>query len=174
MPGHVVDPITAGLESVLEQVRDDDGGHVADYIPELAAADPAPLGIALMSGEGHLYCGGDAGHEFTIQSISKPLVFALAIADRGAESVYSRVGVEPSGEAYNALSFDRNTGRPPNPMINAGALVTTSLVRGADIDERFDRIHRLISAFAGRELGVDEDVFGSEQERPVVITGWRT
>jgi glutaminase len=145
-------------------VADVRSGSVADYIPELSLANPDWCAVALVSLEGHPYLAGDADQPFTLQSISKPFVYALALADLGLERVASRVGAEPSGEAFNAISLEPGTGRPANPMINAGAMMATSLVRAADPDERFERIRQYLSAFAGRTLSVDESVFASEME----------
>jgi glutaminase len=145
-------------------VRPDTSGEVATYIPELARADPDHFGLALVSLVGRCYDAGDAGVEFTIQSISKPFVFALALSERGLEGVLERVGAEPSGDAFNAISLDPTTGRPSNPMINAGAIATTALVDAGRGEDRFERIRSTLSAFAGRELTVDEAVYRSEKE----------
>jgi glutaminase len=139
-------------------------GRVADYIPELLTADPNWCALALVSVEGHLYQAGDADRPFTLQSISKPFVYALALTDLGLEEVSARVGAEPSGEPFNAISLEPLTGRPANPMINAGALMTTSLVQAVSISARFERIRECLSAFAGHRLSVDEAVFASEME----------
>jgi glutaminase len=160
----VPDPVHNALEVLCELVRPERGGEVASYIPELSRADPEHLGLALVSLAGHLYTAGDADVPFTVQSISKPFVFALVLAERGLDAALAKVGAEPSGEAFNAISLDEETGRPANPMVNAGALVTTSLVPGADPRSRFGRIRSRLSAFAGRELAVDEAVCRSELE----------
>src|SRR5690606_35737772 len=137
---------------------------VADYIPQLASADPELFGIALCGLNGRVYESGDTGVDFTIQSASKPFVYALALDDQGLDAVHARVGAEPSGEAFNSVKLEAGTGRPPNPMVNAGAIVTTSLVTGSSPEQRFARILSRLSAFAGRDLSVDETVFASEQE----------
>jgi glutaminase len=157
------EPVKTALDVFHGELLSLDGGHVADYIPELAQADPDRFGLALVSMDGHRYAAGDAQVPFTIQSISKPFVFALALGDLGEEEVLSRVGVEPSGEAFNAIRLEPGTGRPPNPMVNAGALLTTSLVQAHDSEGRFARILEFLSAFAGRELAVDERVYASER-----------
>ena len=146
------DPVTAGLQNVLDAVAPQTGGTLATYIPELAEADPDRFGIALVSMDGHVYRAGDSDVPFTIQSVSKPFVYALALGDIGADEILARVGAEPSGEAFNAISLEPDSGRPANPLINAGAMLTTSLVRGADPQERFERIRGCLSAFAGPEL----------------------
>lgn len=154
-------PIPDYLAAVLEACEPDDGS-VADYIPELAAADPDRLGICMATLDGAVYSAGDSNVEFTIQSMSKPFVYALAIADRGLEAVLEKVDVEPSGEAFNVISLEPETGRPENPMINAGAILTHSLVGGNGDEERFERILDLFSRCAGRQLSYDESVFTSE------------
>ncbi len=159
---HFHDPIGAALESLRERFVADHDGEVASYIPELARVDPEPFGLALVSAGGGSYSAGDDRTRFTLQSISKPFTYALALCDHGLEAVLDRVGAEPSGEAYNAISLDEETGRPDNPMINAGAILTCSLVDGRDADTRFGRVLELLSAFAGRDLEVDESVFDSE------------
>jgi glutaminase len=159
--GHVV---TAALHEIRDRVAADHRGRVADYIPELSRADPEWCALALVSLEGHPYHAGEAEQPFTLQSISKPFVYALALSDLGMESVMSRVGAEPSGEAFNAISLEPDTGRPANPMINAGAMIATSLVRADGPDGRFERILHCLSAFAGRPLSVDEAVFASEMD----------
>ncbi len=156
-------PIVRSLEEIRSELAPRTDGAVADYIPQLSVADPAWFGLALSSLDGHLYRAGDADVAFTIQSISKPFVLALALADLGPEAVAARVGSEPSGEAFNAISLEPGSGRPENPMVNAGAIVTSSLVQGSGPDERFERIRLCLSAFAGRPLEVDRAVFESER-----------
>ncbi len=158
------DPITRALEEVRAAFITDRRGEVATYIPQLSATPPDLFGISLASLDGRVYSAGDSDYPFSIQSVSKPFVHALALADHGLEAVLARVGAEPSGEAFNAISLDPGTGRPANPMINAGALVITSLVTGASPEERFARIRSMLEAFAGRELALDEAVYRSEME----------
>ena len=159
-------PIADYLAEILEKVRDDDSGEVADYIPELAAADPTPLAVALCTTQGRIYSAGDDGHEFTIQSISKPFVYAAALQDRGVETVLDKVGMEPSGEAFNELSLDGTTHQPVNPMINAGAITVNQLINGEDssVEDRVEVILDYFSRLAGRQLRIDERVTGSELE----------
>ena len=103
-------------------------GQVATYIPELAKADPKWFGICLVTATGHVYEAGDSRQPFTIQSISKPLVYGLALEDHGRPHVLTKVSTEPTGDAFNSISLEPGTGRPRNPMINAGAIAN----RGAD------------------------------------------
>jgi len=144
------------------------GGEVASYIPELTKADPNWLGICLVTMDGVAYAVGDSEQLFTIQSISKPFIYATALADRGRDFVAKRVGVEPSGDAFNSISLNPQTGAPLNPMINAGAIASTSLVDGDTPEAQWQRIESSMAAFMGREISIDESVYRSESE-----TGFR-
>ncbi|MFF8614924.1 glutaminase A [Streptomyces sp. NPDC015350] len=157
-----MDPVTDSLNEIHRRLSGLRDGQVADYIPQLATADPDDFGIALVSMAGHMYRAGKTDTPFTVQSVSKPFVYALALSDLGPDEVRRRVGVEPSGNPFNAISLEPGTGRPANPMINAGAIATTALVRADGPAERFRRILACLSAFAGRSLDVDEDVYASE------------
>ena len=151
------------LREVLQACERNDEGALADYIPELGNVDPNPLAAAVCMGDGTVYGAGDADVEFTIQSMSKPFVYALALHERGLEATLQQVGVEPSGDAFNDLSL-REDGRPQNPMINAGAMAVHAMIGGpqAPLRERTDMIVDGLSRFAGRQLSVDEDVYTSE------------
>ncbi|MFE6780629.1 glutaminase A [Streptomyces sp. NPDC057680] len=160
--GVVADAVNAVLANLCREFRELDGGQLATYIPPLTRADPSDFGIALASASGHRYRAGEADRLFTIQSVSKPFVLALALSELGAAEVFRRVGAEPSGEPFNAISLDPETGRPANPMINAGAIATTALVPAATAEQRFARILETLSGFAGRALDVDEEVHRAE------------
>ncbi len=157
-------PIDSYLQRLHERWAADRSGAVADYIPPLADADPDWFGIAIATTDGHCYEVGDSRRPFTIQSISKPFTYGLALADLGAAAVDAKVGVEPSGDAFNSISLAPDSGRPLNPMINAGAITSASLVAGADPAERERRIVAAYGAFAGRELAVDAPVYESERD----------
>ncbi len=157
-------PIGRILRDLHERFLPLDAGEVATYIPELATADPRWFGISLATADGHVYEVGDTRQPFTIQSISKPFVYGLALEDRGKEAVLARIGVEPTGDAFNEISLESSTGRPRNPMINAGAITATSLVAGHSAEDRWDRILSLFSLYAGRPLRLDEAVYRSERE----------
>lgn len=158
--------MTDVVQEILEEVHAlcvaDTSGGVADYIPELAAANPDRFGICLTTADGHVYQVGDTDVPFTIQSVSKPFTYALALTDRGETAVARKIDVEPSGEPFNEISLDPVTERPRNPMINAGAITSASLVRGATPDEQFERIRASFSRYAGRELAMNAAVHASE------------
>jgi glutaminase len=155
------------VQRYLDRIREEHAGvtdgAVADYIPELAGVDPNGFGLSVSSSDGFVYESGDAATEFTIQSISKPFTYALALDKIGAAAVDAKIGVEPSGEAFNEISVDRTTNIPKNPMINAGAIAAVSLIPATGPDERFALIHEFYSAFAGRHLELDHDVYASEK-----------
>jgi glutaminase len=158
---------TTAMEACLQRVHrallDDTSGAVAGYIPELATVDPEPFGIAVATVDGHVHGVGDDDAEFTIQSISKPFVYGLALDDHGVERVLERVGVEPSGEAFNSIVMDERNNRPMNPMVNAGAIACAAMVRGDGLDERRRRVLDTFARYAGRPLGVDRAVAESER-----------
>ncbi len=160
----VQSPFLLALERLHARISCASDGVPASYIPELAKANPAHFGIAVVTVDGAIYSVGDAAVPFTIQSISKPLVYGLALDENGPEVVDSKVGVEPSGEAFNAISLEPGSGRPRNPMINAGAIAMSSLIGGASDQERSARTIDMLSRYAGRPLEFDESVFRSEQE----------
>jgi len=143
-------------------------GALADYIPELTNADPNWFAICVFTVDGHSYEIGDHDKEFTIQSVSKAFTYGMILDDLGFEEVFRKIGVEPSGEAFNSISLDPDTGRPRNPMINAGAIAATGQVEGVNFDRRFSRIIKKFNSYAARNLDVDEEVYSSES-----TTGFR-
>jgi glutaminase len=154
--------VSDALQAVHDELLSVDDGELPDYIPPLAEVDPRRFGLAVCTPDGGFAAAGDHDLPFTVQSISKVFTLALALVDRGLDGVLKHVGVEPSGESFNAVSLEEGTGRPDNPMINAGAIVTCSLVKADSAAARFERILDVLSACAGRELGVDENVYEQE------------
>ena len=161
-------PLRGTLNRLYDQLRDVREGSVATYIPELAKADPEWFGLSLVTTSGQSFDIGDFDVNFSIQSASKPFVFGLALEDHGPEDVLKRVGVEPTGEAFNAIVLDEASNRPFNPMVNAGAIATTDLIKGADYPERVGRLLEMFARYVGREVFVDNKVFVSER-----VTGHR-
>lgn len=157
-------PIQDFLESLYKNCAAEQDGTVATYIPELAKADPDWFGVCLVTANGAIYEVGDTRQEFTIQSISKPFVYGLALEDNSRATVLQKVGVEPTGDAFNSISLDPGTGRPRNPMINAGAIATAGLVAGKTPANRIRRVLETLSLYAGRQLSIDEAVYRSESE----------
>ncbi len=151
------------IEETHERLRQDHYGEVATYIPELGKADPELFGIALASTTGQLFEVGDTDHAFTIQSISKPLTFGMALETFTAKGVARHVGVEPSGDRFNAISLQSESNRPHNPMINAGAITVTALLHRQFGDDTFPLILERLSLAAGRQLSLDQSVYESER-----------
>ena len=131
--------------------------------PEIVKPEHKRFAICLATTDGEIFCVGDHDRSFALQSISKVFVYGMALEAHGRDNVLKRVGVEPSGDAFNSIVFDERNNRPYNPMVNAGALVTTDLVEGEDPGEDLERILGVLRRYAGDEnLKVDEDVFALE------------
>ncbi|MGZ8135907.1 MAG: glutaminase A [Methylococcaceae bacterium] len=152
------------LEALRQEYISVTDGAVASYIPELLKADPAWLGIAVITVDGHVYQVGDSQQPFTIQSISKIITYGMALEDNGTEAVLKKVDVEPSGEAFNSISLEPGTGRPRNPMINAGAIATVSLLADAEPEAKLKRMLGVYQNYVGHPVSIDEDVYRSEKE----------
>ena len=138
-------------------------GAVADYIPELATANPDWFSICAVTVDGQVYSVGDKNQLFTLQSISNALVYGLALEDHGRDYVLTKVGVEPTKEAFNEIVFDEQSQRPYNPMVSAGAIATTGLILGTDSTQRLNRMLDMFRRYIGRDIGVDISVFASQR-----------
>ena len=138
-------------------------GKVADYIPALARAPRQLFGLCVAGIDGTVYSAGDADYEFSIQSIAKPFVFALVCQALGGGEARRKIGVNSTGLPFNSvMAVELNETRTMNPMVNAGAIATTSLAPGKTSDEKWRFIQQGLSRFAGRELLLDEEVYASE------------
>ncbi|WP_426574650.1 glutaminase A [Aquihabitans sp. McL0605] len=151
------------LHEAYGHYRYDDDGAVADYIPALAQADPSLFGASIVGAAGNVADVGDAAHPFSIQSVSKPFVFALVCDALGHEQVLDKVGVNGTGLPFNSvMAIELNQDRTMNPMVNAGAIATTSLIPGRSGEEKWEFLVDGLSRFAGRRLEVDDAVYASE------------
>lgn len=140
------------LEALVEEARQQTQfGKVADYIPALAHADREKLSVALYYPDGRCYSAGDTSENFTLQSISKVLTLALALMDQGEEYVFDRVGQEPTGDPFNSIAkLETNKpSKPLNPMINAGALAITHMIKGDSVEDRLQRLLDFIRKLSG-------------------------
>jgi len=155
-------PILEYLDSLHARFVGLTEGRVADYIPELLHADPEGFGICIATRDGFVYEVGDSRQPFTIQSISKPFTYGLVLQEHGEDKVLAKIGVEPSGDAFNAISLRPQTGAPLNPLINAGAIAACGLVPGDTVEEKTARVVETFSRYAGRVLNIDERVYDSE------------
>ena len=141
-------------------------GKVASYIPGLAKANPEHLGICVTTLEGKEFSAGDCDVKFTIQSISKVISLMVAILDNGTKNVFSKVGMEPTGDSFNSIvSLEvKNPQKPFNPMINAGAIATTALISGDSLEEKFEKIINFTRKITGNnDININEEVYLSER-----------
>ncbi len=154
--------VALALAEVHERLAADHSGSLSSVYPVLAAADPDLFGLSVVSVTGQVARTGDADVVFPIMSVSKPFVFALVCAAVGVDAVRRRVGVNATGLAFNsATAVERDPQGRTNPMVNPGAIATTSLVPGRDVEERWARVLDTLSRFAGRELALDEGTLES-------------
>lgn len=153
------------LEALHQTYQQQDAGKLACYIPELCKADPNWFAISIMTVDGQTFEVGDCQQTFTIQSISKVFVYGMALADHGRDALLAKVGVEPTGDPFNSLiRLDEDSKRPDNPMINAGAIATTSLIKGTGPTDRLNRLLRMFRRYVGHEVFIDMPVFMSERD----------
>jgi len=137
-------------------------GEVSQAYPALASVPADLFGVCVVGTAGGLFAAGDADYEFTIMSISKPFVFALVCDLIGPDDARKRLGVNSTGLPFNSLyAVERSADGRTNPMVNAGAIATTSLAAGDRVEDRWRFIHEGLSRFAGRELSLDPDVYSS-------------
>ncbi|MCF0149189.1 MAG: glutaminase A [Clostridium sp.] len=142
-------------------------GNVASYIPALSKANENDLGIYVVDSKGKEYYAGDYDKKFTMQSISKIVSLILAIKDNGRYNVFKKVDVEPTGMGFNSIVNleARDSGKPYNPMINAGAIVTTSLIDGKNVEEKLEKILDFMRTVTNNNhIDVNEEVYLSEKE----------
>ncbi|MDR4887645.1 glutaminase A [Fredinandcohnia sp. QZ13] len=142
-------------------------GRVADYIPALGKANPIDLSIAINYPDGRCYSAGDIERKISLQSISKVITLALVLMDRSKEYVFARVGMEPTGDPFNSIAKLETMApsKPLNPMINAGALAVTHMIKGNSVEDRFQRLLLFIRELAGNDtIQYNEEIARSEFE----------
>ncbi|XP_067266586.1 glutaminase kidney isoform, mitochondrial isoform X3 [Chanodichthys erythropterus] len=155
----------SNIDTLYEKGRKLSGGLVADYIPQLAKFSPDLWAVSLCTVDGQRHTVGDTKVPFCLQSCVKPLKYAIAVHDHGTEYVHQFIGKEPSGLRFNKLFLDEDD-KPHNPMVNAGAIVCTSLIKhGAGNAEKFDYVMNFLKKMAGNEyVGFSNATFQSERE----------
>ncbi|MEN8443503.1 MAG: glutaminase A [Cyanobacteria bacterium J06555_13] len=164
----VTSPFRTYLTELHQKYQSLNDGAIADYIPELTTANPDWFGICIVTTDGQVFEVGDCDQLFSIQSVSKAFVFGLALEEHGREYVNSKVSVEPTGEAFNSIVLDEATNRPYNPMVNAGAIATTDLIKGHSCTERLKKLLDMFRRYTGREHDINVPIFLSEK-----ATGFR-
>ena len=154
--------VQALVDEAYQRFQANREGRNSDVYPALAAVRASLFGICLAGSSGNIYTAGDAGSEFAIMSVSKPFVFALVCQSLGAEEARSRLGVNSTGLPFNSLAaIERSPDGRTNPMVNAGAIATTSLVPGRTLDARWQFVHDGLCNFAGRTLTLNTEVYDS-------------
>jgi glutaminase len=157
--------IQNALEDAYAQVKTVTEGKNADYIPALAEVDSNLFGVALVTTDGKTYTKGDVDARFSIQSISKVFTLALVLQESGEQVVLDGVGVDATGQVFNSIvAIEQYRGHQMNPLVNPGAITTTGLVKGATDAEKWTKILKIHSDFAGSALDVNQPVYKSEAE----------
>ncbi|MCU0415507.1 MAG: glutaminase A [Ignavibacteriaceae bacterium] len=157
----------ANIEKVLNDAynkfKDVKEGANADYIKELATVDPNIFGIALVTVDGQVYTSGDIQSMVSIQSVSKVFTMAKVIEEQGHQAVQDKIGVDATGEVFNSITaVERMRGKEINPLVNPGAIASTSLIAGVDSSAKWKNVLQVHSDFAGRQLGLNVPVYISE------------
>jgi glutaminase len=159
------DEIQAALDAAYAKYKNLKEGKNADYIPALAKVDPNLFGIAVVTIDGKTQTAGDIKSEVSIQSISKVFTLANVLQESGPAAIRDTIGVDATGQVFNSIeAIEQYKGKEMNPLVNPGAITTTSMVKGANADQIWAKIMRTYSDFAGRQLSVNEEVYKSESE----------
>ena len=157
--------IQAAVDAAYAKYKDLQEGKNADYIPALAKVDSKIYGIAVVTPDGKAYTAGDLTSQVSIQSISKVFTLAYVLNQSGGDAILNNMGVDATGQVFNSIvAVEQYRGAEMNPLVNPGAIATTSMVQGANRAEVWGKILKYHSDFAGRELTVDQEVFKSEAE----------
>jgi glutaminase len=155
----------AALKAAYAKYKDLKEGANADYIPALAKVDPNIYGIALVTVDGKVYTMGDVKSEVSIQSISKVFTMAKVMEEQGTQAIFDNMGVDATGQVFNSIvAVEQYRGAEMNAMVNPGAITATSMVKGANRDEIWNKILGYYSDFAGRQLSVNQEVYKSEAD----------
>ncbi len=157
--------VEAALNAAYEKYKGLQEGKNADYIPALAKVDPNVFGIALVTADGKVYTKGDITTEVSIQSVSKVFTMIKVVEESGTDAISANMGVDATGQAFNSIvAIEQFKGAEMNPLVNAGAIAATSMVKGGNYNEIWNSILNFYSDFAGRKLTVLEDVYKSEAD----------
>ena len=165
--GHLPAPelVTQLVRETYERFKSNTQGKNSDVYPALARVPRELFGVCVVGTNGSAYAIGDTDHDFSIMSVSKPFVFALVCQEMGAEQAREKLGANATGMAFNSLAaVERSADGRTNPMVNSGAIATTSLAPGATPDAKWQFIHSGLSRFAGRKLPLNEEVYASASE----------
>jgi glutaminase len=153
------------LESVYKKYHTDTSGKNASYIPELAKADPNRFAISVATIDGEIFSIGDSDIAFSLQSISKVFAYALALKDNDEKIIFDKVGLDATGQKFNAITtIEKSSASSHNPYVNAGAIQTTSYIKGKNSNEKWSRFFSLLNALADEKLFFSKRIYHSETE----------
>ena len=165
IPGQKVDQLQAVVNQAYNKYKDLKEGKNADYIPILATVPSDLFGVVIITREGKIYSAGDVDYAFSIQSVSKPFNAALVMQEQGAQAIPEKIGVEPTGLPFNSkMALELYPARSVNPLVNAGAIASVSMVEAKDEKERWNKVLGNLSGFAGEDLKLMKEVYTSEYE----------
>jgi len=164
--GHLPEPemVHKLVSDAHQRFKSNNDGENSQVYPALARVPSELFGVCVVGTNGRVFGAGDIEHQFSIMSVSKPFVFALVCEVIGPEEARARLGANATGLPFNSLAAIERGGGRTNPMVNAGAIATTSLAPGVSAEERWHFIHDGLSRFAGRKLAVNEEVYASASE----------
>src|SRR6516225_5559938 len=155
--------VQAIIDEAYSKFKGDARGKNADYIPVLAQVNSNLFGIAAVSTDNQVVTAGDVKTAFSIQSIAKVFSLALAMEEQGADKVFQKIGSEPTGRAFNSpVAVVDMPSHTANPLVNAGAIATVSLISGTSADEKWNKILNFYSRVAGEKLALIDEVYKSE------------
>jgi glutaminase len=160
-------PTKETLQNLVQEAHrkfeDEKGGKNADYIPYLASVSPHLFGVVIVTVEGQIFAAGDVDYGFAIESVSKPFTMCLVMQEQGEKVIVEKIGVEPTGLPFNSVTaVEELKTRSVNPLVNAGAIASVSLIKAANGEERWNKILDYYSKFAGEKLSLNEEVYKSE------------
>ncbi|WP_175172196.1 glutaminase, partial [Achromobacter kerstersii] len=156
--------LKAAVDAAYAQHHAAPGGANADYIPYLAKVPSDLSGVVVVTVDGDVFAAGDTDYPFAIESISKVCTLALALEDVGPDAVQEKIGADPTGLPFNSvIALELHGDKPLSPLVNAGAMSTTSVIKASSVEERWTRILDMQSRLAGAKLEMSHDVNQSEQ-----------
>ncbi len=152
------------VDQAYTQFHSLNGGQNADYIPFLANVPGQLAAVAIVTCDGNIYRAGDSDYRFALESISKVCTLALALEDVGPQAVQDKIGADPTGLPFNSvIALELHGGKPLSPLVNAGAIATTSLINAENIEQRWQRILHIQQQLAGEQVALSDEVNQSEQ-----------
>src|SRR4051812_16065168 len=159
------DAIERAVKNAYDSAKGENSGKNADYIPALAQVPSDLFGVAVVTVDGRVYKAGDVDHTFSIQSCSKIFTLCHVMQESGDKVILDKIGVEPTGDKFNSIkAIEQGAGNADNPLVNAGAIATVSLIKASNADERWEKLLNTYNRFAGEKLKLLEDVYKSEAE----------